>query len=293
MAKTKTRGILILAIGHPYYGNYAAQLARSIRFVDKDIPIALAHADGALTHLPTTAPFTHVIEIPAEYTHTNGLKDYLKAKTYIYELSPFDTTIALDADTLGLPRRPVSYLFDKLEGLEFTMAHRGAELVENAKPGLLHWVEDPQTIREAYGIADGEWLFNLSSEFIYFKKTKRVKKLFTETQKIFTSPKIEYKTFGHTMPDELAFCIAMMITKVYPPREMFLPIYWEQFERKNLAAAMMYEMFWFYSLGGNVVTREMKAFYGNLANHYNSKFGVSGYFDARDKRSFLPERSSI
>ncbi len=288
----KKRGVIILAIGHPYYGCYAAQLARSIRATDPDVELALAHAHGSTTHLPTLAPFDHVIEIPAEYTHTNGLPDYFKAKTFIYELSPFDTTIGMDADTIWLPRKPISQLFDQLDGLEFTMAPRGAELVETATPGLIHWA-DPQEIRAAYNIPDGELLFNLSSEFMYFKKNKRVKKLFTEAQKIFTSPLVQYKTFGHTMPDELAFAIAMMKTKVYPPREMFLPIYWEQYEKKNMAAAMMYETFWAYSLGGNMVTREMKQFYGNLANHYNKKFGISGYFDARDKRSFLSERTSI
>ncbi len=288
----KKRGVVLMAVGHPFFGCYAIQCARSIRATDPDVEIALLHADGSLTHLPTLVPFDHIIEIPKEYIYTNTLKDYLKAKTYIYDLSPFDTTIFLDADTIWLPRKRITELFDRLEGLDFTMAHRGSELVENAKPGLIHWA-DPQKIKEAYKIPDGEYLYNLSSEFIYFKKTKAVKKLFTEAQKIFIDPKVEYKRFSHSMPDELAFSIAMMKTKVYPPKEMFLPVYWEQFEKKNMAANMMYESFYAYSLGGNILTREMKTFYGNLANHYNQKFGVSGYFDARDKRSFLSERTSI
>lgn len=288
----KKRGVIILAAGHPFYGCYAIQLCRSIKAMDPSVEVAVAYCDQALSHLPTTKPFDHVIEIPVEYYMTNGLKDYLKAKTYLYELSPFDTTIFLDADTIWLPRKKVSDLFDRLEGFGFIMAHRGAELVEDAKPGLIHWA-DPQAIKEAYNIPDGEYLYNLSSEFIYFTKNKQVKKLFTEAQKIFVDPKVEYKRFGHSMPDELAFAIAMMKTKVYPPREMFLPVYWEQFEKKNLAANMMYESYYAYSLGGNMLTREMKSFYGNLAGHYNKQFGVSGYFDARDKRSFLDERTSI
>jgi hypothetical protein len=137
------------------------------------------------------------------------------------------------------------------------------------------------------------WLYNLASEFIYFSKCEEVRELFTLVQKIYVDPKIGFKKFAHNLPDELAFEIAMMTLKIDAHAAPFTPFYWEQFERKSMPVHEMYEKYYGYSMGGNVNTKGQEQIYNNLANNYNSRFGVSGYFPAKNKQSWLNQRQSL
>ncbi len=284
------KGVVLLALGNPFYGNYAVQLARSIKFVDPNVSISILYAGNVLSHNRHTLPFDHQIVVPSEYYMTDGLPDYIKAKTFIYDLSPYKKTIFIDADVIWLPQKPITELFNEFENLIITFANRGRERLSEAKNGFIHWA-DPAEIRRVYG--NEGWLYNLASELIYFTKCKQVKAFFKEAQKAYVDPLIPYKQFGTHLPDELAFEIAMIKTGLEPHKSPFIPFYWEQFERRFLPVHEMYKNYYGYSLGGNVNTGQVANIYNNLANHYNSKFGVTGCFPAKDKRAWLPERQSL
>lgn len=283
------RGVLLLALGNPYYGNYAVQLARSIKAVSPNIHISIAYSNGVLSH-NKTLPFDAQIEVPKECYTTNGLPDYLKAKTYIYNLSPYDETIFLDADIIWLPEKPIEELFDECKGSKITISNKGREKLSEAKKGFIHWA-DPEHIREAYG-NDG-WLYNLASEFIYFERFDEVEELFDIAKEVYLRPGIEYKKFAFHLPDELAFEIAMIKTGLYPHKERFFPFYWEQYEKKGLKRYEMQKNYYGLSIGGNVLSDGEKKMYNELASIANAKFGISGCFPAKNKMSFLNERKSL
>ncbi len=286
------KGVLLIACGHAYYGNYAIQLARSIKAVDSSIGIAVLHNGEGLSHaLPNhKSIFDVIIDCPV-YT-TNGITDYMKTKAFIYDLSPFEETMYIDSDVIWLPQKPISKLFEELKDVKFTMNNRGRETIGKALPGYIHWAE-PKKLIQKYKLSEESFLYNLSSEFIYFKKDKDVKKLFNEAKKIFDNPPNEFKKFGMGIADELAFEVAMMKTGVYPHAYPFLPFYWEQFERKSTPIYEIYKDFYAYSMGGNANIGQMANIYNNLAQHYNGKFGINGYFPAKDKKSWNSLRQTL
>lgn len=283
------RGVLLLALGNPYYGNFAVQLARSIKAVDPSMSVSVAYSGAVLSH-NNVLPFDNLIEVPVEYFYTNGLPDYIKAKTYLYELSPYKHTIFIDADVIWLPQKPITDLFNEFKNIDITFSNRGKQKVSEAKDGFIHWAK-PSDITRVYG--ETGWLYNLASEFIYWRRNKKIEKFFKVVQEVYIDPQIEYKKFAHHLPDELAFEIAMIKTGLYPHDENFIPFYWEQFERKAMPVHEMYTKYYGYSMGGNVNTSSQEQIYNNLANHYNSKFKVSGYFPAKSKNSWLNERTSL
>jgi hypothetical protein len=282
-------GVLILCLGHAYYGNMATQLARSIKHLTPNVNITCAYYGDVLSH-NRELPFDQLVEVPKEYFTTEGMPDFVKAKTYLYELSPYKKTIFIDADVIWLPQKPITDLFNEFKDTKITFANRGKEKLSEAKDGFLHWAK-PSDIKSVYG-EDG-WLYNLASEFIYWQRDKKIAKFFKTAQEVYSDPKIPYKKFGTHLPDELAFEIALIKTKIELHASPFVPFYWEQFERKAMKVQEMYTKYFGYSLGGNVNTGQVANIYNNLANHYNRKFGINGYFPAKDKRSWLPERRTL
>lgn len=290
----KQQGILLIAAGHPYYGNYAYQLAVSIKASSPDMPVSIIYEGNGIGHLGVTklAIFDQIIEAqPKQYTSkTLGIRDIFKLKTWIYDLSPYEETLYLDSDMLWLPRKKADELFEALKDIDFTMSNRGAVSIEHASNDFIQWanVHDIKTI---YGFTD-EMLYHLSSEFIYFKKTKDVKSLFDKAKKNFDYPKVNYKVFGQNQPDELAFTIACMQSKIYPHTAPYYPSYWEPFHKMNLSPGQMYQEYYLCSFGGAFYSNSVKEFYNNLAKYYCNKVGES-YFPLTDKSKFLPERAVI
>lgn len=288
-----TKGIVIVALGHPYYGNYAHQLAISIKFTTPSIPITLLHDGRGASHL-TGAKLAHfdnvVVLQPSDYT-TNGRTDYLRPKSLMNVLSPYDRTMWLDADMIALPRKSIAALFDELSGIHFTMSSRGAHDAKTAKAGFIHWA-DPQDVVKEYGIKGGVF-YNVSSEFMYFEKGPKADAFFLELRSIYDNMLVPYKQFGNGMPDELAFFIALATTKTKLHAEVFLPCYWEPFHRRNLKGREMYDEFYFMSVGGAFQDTSTTRLYNDLAKFYCNKFGVEYPFPLRNKSKFLPERHSI
>ena len=98
------KGILILAIGHPYYGRMAAALAATIKTTGTGIPIHLAYTESAISHLTEKeiALFSSKSIINDKYCTPVPIR----SKMFIYQLSPFDETLYLDADLLLFQKMP-------------------------------------------------------------------------------------------------------------------------------------------------------------------------------------------
>lgn len=302
MAKTKklvekkvkepTKGVVILAIGEPRWGKIAENLAMSIK-ANSDIPIALAHGDAGASQVMDSPFFDKLIPISDKCYTINGRTANVKAKTYLAEISPFDITIALDADIVWLPKRSINLLFDEMT-TDFTMGNRSFKELDD--PSMTDefgvWAA-PKDVKEAWGFKSGRY-YNLSSEFIYFKKTDEVKTLFKEAQKAYNNPKVNLRIlFALGVPDELAFTIAMIKTGTYPHRDGYLPFYWESAEHQQLEPAIMHMTYWGYSMGGHMSTPGMKKYYNVLVQHYCSQFGIRFPTTWLDKVQWVRERVNI
>lgn len=275
------KGILIIANGHRNYYRMAVVLAASVKSNEPSMPICL------ITDNEVTDPqlFDIVKKPTPESITQNGKTEYIKAKTFMYDLSPFDETIFLDADQIVIEGKKLLPVFDELKGIDFTMSNTG--IAQESYWG------DIQEVKNIYG---DKPFWNFHSEFVYFKKSKEAKKFFDAAKKVYKEGKIKSaKRFANaTMADELAFQSAAIITGIYPHKENWLPNFWFGRDAPN-SRKYTYELTGYltYSIGGDTVLRAVKENYNNLAKHYFAKLGLSNPFQVIDKRKFLPERITI
>src|SRR5688572_16263193 len=162
------KGILIFALGHPYYGRYAYNLSVTIKAVE-NIPVAVVHDSTSLSHLDDYQKrvFDKLVIC--------NLKPGCGAKLHAYELSPFENTLLLDADMLWLPVHTPSELLESLSGIEFTGITEGS--TDNPSSHYFFWAKIEE-IREKYQITGTvhQW----RTEVVYFEKSDKVKEMFSD-----------------------------------------------------------------------------------------------------------------
>lgn len=284
--KIKTRGILLLAMGHPNYGEMAANLGMSIKAGSPNMPIVLVTHGRALAHIPMyLSMFSDIITVPDEMIMKNGKVTYFKAKTHIYDLSPFDETIFLDVDTLWFQRSPIDQMFDELKDVDFTIETRGI------MKGKWFW-GDIDEVKAKLNITNR--VPDVHSEFIYFKKTKKNKIFFDKVKELYDNPPTKPTEFAGDIPDEYAFTIAIALLEHYPHKEFFLPLFWQNAERFRTLTNVI-ENFKGLSVGGVKNPKAGIEYYEKVARSAAQRVGGYGhhFFRLRKKKSYLPERQKI
>ena len=181
-----SRGILLVALGAAEYGQMAANLAASIRYGDRDVAIHLVHTESSVAKLSAAhrGLFTSMAECPVEcYTggtagggrargSTTSPLEYIKAKTHLYELTPYEETLFLDVDMYMLPATRMSDVLAQLSAAcHYTIENRGyADLsLPDAQldPQYSTWV-NILDVKRHYKTTGR--FYHLHSEFIFFKK---------------------------------------------------------------------------------------------------------------------------
>lgn len=284
-----SKGVVLIAAGSPVYGQWAFNLTMGLKHTCADINITLLWKGMGKSHIEHQIKYyDEVIEIPDECIAWNGTTSYLRSKVCLFDLSPYTETIFIDSDVIWFPYTGINTLFDELKDIDFTMGVRSKNNLEE-DPRLI-WAS-AENLRKTFGEIN---IYNLSSEFIYFKKTGRVKEFFDVAKESFDNPEVDYNRFDGTVPDELAFQIAMIKTGLEPHKEHFLPFYWEHFHKKNLNVPKLYNSgFYGYSMGGNHNYPLQKSTYDNLVKFYCNTFGVKYPYLAHNKRDLFQTRSKI
>ncbi len=288
-----TKGILILALGNAYWGRWAQNLAMSIKANDPGMNITLLYAGNGKNQITHTHLFEKILEVPSKYYTTDGRIEYMKVKTALYKLSPYSETIYLDADIIWINSKTTTDLFKELDKVDFTMANRSWMNLEseglNDEFGV--WAS-PKYIKEHFKFKKGKY-YNLSSEMIYFKKDKKIAKLFTDAFKLWDVG-FNHRIFNGGMPDELPFTISMIKNDLYPHKDNYKPFYWEaatnppqRLEGGDLKA------FYAYSMGGNKAHPIMKKTYDNYVKFYGRQFNIAHPYLWIDKRTWMPGRSNL
>lgn len=300
-SKSPKFGVIIAALDAPYYGNYAFQLALSIKHSSPNTSISLLCNDGGISHLKQEKLdfFDKVIKVNKVAVTSKGRPATMKFKTYLYDVSPYDETIFFDADTLFNPKRSIDEMLKEIpKNCKFTMQNRGFVDLEKSNDNQLNsrfniWANSLE-IKKAYKFKSGK-LFNLSSEIIYFKKDEKVKALFDTAKKEYDNLKVDFELFNGGVPDELPFCVAMIEHKMYPHKEKWRPFYWEAFDKKRLLnnPRELYAQYYGVSFGGNFQEPFIIRFHNNLVQYYCNQFGIQNPFGLKSKRSFLTNRHTI
>lgn len=284
-----TKGILLIGVGHVNYTSMAANLAAGIKHNCPRMQIAIA-TDNILPPNPILYPnlFDQHIHVPAEMYTTKGETEFIKVKTHMYDLSPFDETIFLDADMAWINNRNPEDLFEELKDIEFTIANTG-----EAKESV--WADIGQ-VKKAWKTEKP--FYNYHSEFVYFKKSPAVKAYFDKVKSVYLNPKVKGTSFGGArIADELAFQIASMVLDYYPHKDNFLPTFWWG---RCVGTSDFYkypyqlpESFFGYSIGGKITPPNVAKNYNSLASFYFQKAKLANPWFAKNKQSFIPNRKNI
>jgi len=293
------KGIIIIALGHPYYGKMAAALAATIRCMDADFPVTLLSADSAIAHLSeeekrlfTTIDKPH----PDYYTTDAGEFSPLKPRVFLNDLSPYDRTLCIDADNLWIQGNSPGAVLDGLAGNFFTISNTGHTITdENADGNMSQW-GDIHDIAWAYRIQNRKF-YKVYAEWFYFERNGMTDRFFTTAQQVFMEPpKCQtIKFIGQPVTEELAFCIAMARHSLYPHKEPYVPTFW-YYREKEKSGKFPWELkasYYTYSLGGNVTPDWHVNVYNNLAAYAYQKLGLRNPYRWKNKRDFIPEREKI
>lgn len=268
--------ILLIAGGHGEYGKLASNLIYSIR-ANSEVPIhVLTHGEAAL-YLPDVSNMTTSI-IPKEAMNVRGRENFFFTKTWIYDLTPFESTLFLDVDMVLF--KSIDPLLSELASIDWTIQNRAKlDLSENVDPKK----EKNHYLWASYNEIKSKYkgfLYSLHSECIWFKKSQENKEYFDLVKELYTNPPVTPRTFAGDVADELAFALACNILDKKPHLEPFVPVYWwmldgkkDGYELQNLGSK-----YYGFSVGGNrFAKRKIEDNYNTLARTHCKKFGKQEY----------------
>lgn len=299
--KKESRGILILALGHANYGHMAYTLAASIKALSPDEKIAICYTPGVFSKVSETDLHKQVDQlIPCPKSYIEG-GNYIRAKAYLYDISPFDKTLFLDADMIWSNFLPAHQLLNELEKdkVKFTCMNEGYISMEDFKgeltPGYTFWAE-PVDIKERFinykNIRSGK-MYQTRTELLYFVKSEKNAKLFETVKTVYDGHGVKMTAFAkNKTPDELAYNIALCIHGIEPHRLKWAPVYWHWRHASNrMQLYNVAKHYYAYSIGGALLRPPVKAQYDIMAGAVFKKLGIRNPYSAKAKYQFLPERN--
>jgi len=189
------KGIITIAIGKKY--------AKQAKYLALSCIINSPHTIRAvITDSPGFLSNFYDIIIP-----WNNNDDPFSIKTRIYDFSPFEYTIFIDADSLVF--NPIDDYWEYLKNNNFV--YEGQKLSEG------NWYFD---IKKICSIINEDSIPKFNSGMLLFKKSEVAKKIFDTAYYYFTNYKIEGIEIpffrGNNYPDEPALAISLAKNKIEP-----------------------------------------------------------------------------
>jgi len=266
-----TTGVVIIAKKHRMYANMAFNLAVSIKHTDPLLPICLIHDN-------CTNDYTTVQKFIFNKMILNNDSNPFKVKLSLFDLSPFDKTIYLDADMVMMPNHSITTLLESIKG--FQIANRGFTDTND-------WI-DVNASKKEFNVK--QWL-NTSSEVIIFDKSEESKKVFELANEFYLANTLVNRKIGAEQPDEPSFSYAIAHSKI-KMQIPFKPSFWEPQESKYINEVDIRSNFTFLSMGGNNISSRIQNIYNRYVQHYAYNVGVKSTPHV-NKSTVLKERLFI
>jgi hypothetical protein len=300
-----SRGVLIIATGHTNYYRMALNLAVSLKTVNRSTKIALACTENIqkIITMGESSFFDESIIIKESDLIVNGKLEHPTAKVMMYNLSPFDETIYIDADSLWLPKNKIEDLFALVEKNQ--VAFQSVHLHDlNTEWNCLWTAQDGgintgiADIKNHYGLKKGT-IHEMQSSFMYFKKGKKAEKFFKDAEDFYRNRPIFFHIWSGGMPDELAFNVSSAINQTKVTPHPLTPVYFADYDpNRYLMGRRRNEIFndyYIVSMAGNQSPKSMVDMYDDViteAYMYNQT-RVRFAWKWQNKRQFSAERASI
>jgi hypothetical protein len=274
------RGIVTIAMKHPLYGKYAYNLALSIKSADMNQQVAVIADEEGLRHLHPGQRmiFDYIIEPKSEKPLVN--------KFHICELSPFQETLFVDADMIFSPMAKFEEFWNSMSTIDWTMANRGKD---DLVKGISEWTTK-EDIAEAYGEVE-QW-YDLSSEWIYFKKNDLSYSIFANAEMYYEDNKLKVRQFAGDRPDEPYFNLSLISVNHKPHQAPYQPTYWQP-AMKGFPGVMGIKKGWMaFSVGGKSIPQQQMQVYDELAKNASFRMNMPSMKIAQ-KINQLSERKLI
>ncbi len=259
------RGIVTMALKHALYGKYAYNLALSIKSADMRQQVAVIADEEGLRHLH---PGQRMI---FDYIIPPAVEKPLVNKFHLINLSPFDETLFVDADMIFSPLANFEEYWNSMKDVQWTMANRGKD---DLVKGISEWTTK-EDLQEAYGLvpySTWEW-YDLSSEWIYFKKNDLSYTIFANAEKYYDDNYLKVRPFAGDRPDEPYFNLALNSIPHEPHQVPYQPTYWQP-AMKGFPGAMAIKKGWMaFSVGGKLIPQQQQAVYDELAKNASFRRG--------------------
>jgi hypothetical protein len=305
-------GIGIVALGYQRYGTMAANLALTIKATGAKIPVAVFYSE-AHDKFPSSLNwlsneqldlFSHKIAVPEQYFTFKGKRAYQKAKVYAYELSPFDKTLMIDADSVWSHYyRDEKGKYCSHDPLEFIKELGNIDVTyciyQPYVQGQLSWQMHGATLEEmlpVFKINDVNDIYNVQSSVIYFKKGKKAKKFYDTSIDVYENYPLDFPVWNNGIPDELPFSLAAGITLTPPHDVDWQPLAYPQFKQikrsEILTAARDFPII---TMAGNLIPSGYHHAYKMQILQAHRKLKDMGIdmkepVNYQDKKVFIPAR---
>ena len=274
------RGIVTMAMKHPLYGKYAYNLALSIKSADMNQQVAVIADEEGLRHLH---PGQRMI---FDYIIPPAVEKPLVNKFHICKLSPFQETLFVDADMIFSPMANFEEYWNSMNDVQWTMANRGKDDIVK---GISEWTTK-EDIAEAYGEVE-QW-YDLSSEWIYFKKNDLSYSIFANAEMYYEDNKLKVREFAGDRPDEPYFNLSLISVNHKPHQAPYQPTYWQP-AMKGFPGVMGIKKGWMaFSVGGKSIPQQQMQVYDELAKNASFRMNMPSMKIAQ-KINQLSERKLI
>lgn len=280
-------GIVGFAFGHPYYAHSWYNLAVSLKTFNSNIPITLVKEEGSLNQLEPDQLkiFDNIIECDPEWIKGKAGVDYYKAKLFLDIISPYERTLFLDADMVWNHRKSPADLFDLLDGITFTCANRGRTSTIDGQ--LRSQWTSLSDVKKYY---DLDYIYDISSEVIYFERTK----VFEKAREIYQSNEMPVSKFGNGLPDEVWLSLAIEKTKTILHESPWFPTYWQPFYFTKIHNEEFILNHYALSLGGAFMHERIRKLYNHIIQSHFTRARIKRIpYQAVNKSKIMRERAHI
>lgn len=285
------QGILLLAIGHPYYGRMAYNLAMSIKAIDASVHITLVYTEGAIAHINQRNMWVFDNKMP----YPESDKPF-GVKLELYDLTPYERTLYIDVDTLWINKQSPTVLFEELEGIPFTGITEGMHDFSYNEPeksdpskNYFFWAE-LEEIKKVYAVCDK--IYQWRSEFIYFEKCEKSEEMFGLAKEIYSNTQLKtVKKFADHIPDELAINIAACVCSIHPHIYKWRPSFWDRLNGDSMPhIEELQHRYYVISCGSNASGGALKRIYNRVTAACAYRLKLQHVFPLISKKEMLLNR---
>jgi hypothetical protein len=282
----------------------AFNLALGVRLYN-ETPICLITTKGNLQYISEVKKqyFNHIIELdPKEYT-VNGKQNHVLNKFRLFELSPFEETIYLDADSVWSRGRNINDLFEQFKAVDFgfTTYNENEYFPINSEKSIF-WCKEGNNINDFnkfFKFKKDAIFYHVQASFLYFKKTEKAKQIFDKALEVFLKRDFDFREWADGMADELAFDLALALLNYktenhYSGNIFYYPLNANKKVRIN-DLPNIYKNYFYISLAGHQMHNDFISLYDRLVKYYSQqdlRLGTSEIYLWKNKADFLTERKN-